>query len=175
MKSYIIVFLTCVMLVACQSQELAFNLEKDGELYNYNEIISFYYPRTWNINKDDLKLSLDIVNEAEEEALYFDTFELEESNAYNELLALYVSKLTSVGVEITHQQEDVLDYGQNCFYLEGVMSKNQLSFCEVVVFVGQKQYVYSYIAKDELYEANKEEMMHYLKSMVVNEAMKMAL
>lgn len=175
MKRCILMLVAMVMLFACQSQEAVFNLEKDGVIYNYNEVITFYHPREWTVTKDELKLSLDIVNENQKEAFYFDTFETESSNALEELMTLYEAKLKDLEVEITFREETQLQSGQNCYLLEGKVSKNQLSFCEVVVFIGQKQYIYSYIADNDIYQEKHEMMEHYLLSLVVNEAMKTAV
>ena len=46
-------------------------------------------------------------------------------------------------------------------------AKNQTAFCEVVVYSGQKQYIYSYIANQEVFEENQEIMLHYLYSLSV--------
>lgn len=175
MKRSILMLVAMLMLFACQSQEAVFNLEKDGVVYNYNEVITFYHPREWTVTKDELKLSLDIINEVQKEAFYFDTFETESSNSQDELMALYEAKLKDLEVEIARREETQLQSGQHCFLLEGSISKNQLAFCEVVVFIGQKQYIYSYIADTNVYDEHHEMMENYLKSLVVNEAMKTAL
>jgi len=175
MKRYLVILMTLVMFVACQSQHITFNLEKDGVIYSYNDNITFYHPRYWILSKDELKLSLDIINESEKEALYFDTFEVDASNNKDELMMLYEAKLKDLGVEVLTTTETTLTSGQSCFYLEGKISKNQAAFCEVVVFVGQKQYIYSYVASVEVYEENHEVMVNYLNSLMINEAMKTAL
>ena len=175
MRRCLLALLALVTLVACQSRYITFSLEKDGVLYNYSEMITFYYPREWNLTKDELKLSLDIVNEKEKEVLYFDAFDVEESNTHQELMALYEAKLKDVGVSVLEEQEALLESGQKCFYLTGEIPKNEALFCEVVVFVGNKQYIYSYIADAEVYVDNQETMLNYLKSLVVNEVMKTAL
>ena len=80
-----------------------------------------------------------------------------------------------MGLEVLEVKESTLENGQKCFYVEGTVPKNQAAFCEVVVFSGQKQYIYSYIANQEVFEENQEIMLHYLYSLSVNEAMKTAL
>lgn len=172
MKRCLLVLIALFMFAACQSQQITFSLEKDGMLYNYSEMITFYYPRHWNLIKDELKLSLDITNDKEKEALYFDVFDVVESNTPNELIALYEAKLKEVGVHASEASNDVLESGQKCFYLTGEISKNKMRFCEVVVFIGNKQYIYSYIADSDIYETNKDVMVNYLKSLVVNEVSK---
>ena len=175
MKRCLIALMTLVMFAGCQARQVTFNLEKDGVLYNYNEMMSLYHPRHWVLTKDELKLSLDIINESEKEALYFDTFDVEASNNQQELMALYEAKLKDLGLEISSVKESTLENGQKCFYVDGTIPKNQAAFCEVVVFSGQKQYIYSYIASTQVYEENQEIMLHYLYSLSVNEAMKTAL
>lgn len=175
MKRYILVIVSLFMLFACKPQDTLFNLEKDGVIYNYNDIITFYYPRDWIVTKDELKLSLDITNENQREAFYFDTFETEGSNDQSDLIMLYEAKLKDLGVEINQKRQMTLQSGQLCFYLEGRVPKSELSFCEAVVFFGQKQYIYSYIADDEVFAKNNEVMKNYLMSFVVNEAIKTAL
>ena len=175
MKRYLVAIFAMIMLVACQTKSVSFSLEKDGVMYSYSEMLSFYYPRDWKISKDELKLSLDIINESENEALYFDTFDINVSNVSSDLMVLYVAKLKDLGIEVQKEQQTTLSSGQECFYLEGQISKNQAKFCEVVVFIGQKQYIYSYIANKDVYEEHHDVMMNYLNSLVVNEAMKTAL
>ena len=175
MKRCLVILMTLVMFVGCQSRQVTFNLVKDGVLYNYNEMMSLYHPRHWTLSKDELKLSLDIINESEKEALYFDAFDVEASNNHQELITLYEAKLKDLGLDVLEVQEATLENGQKCFYVEGTIPKNQTAFCEVVVYSGQKQYIYSYIANQEVFEENQEIMLHYLYSLSVNEAMKTAL
>lgn len=172
MKRLLIILMGLIMLVACEPKTTIFNLEKDGVLYNYNDVITFYYPRDWNVTKDELKLSLDIINQNQREALYFDTFEADSGNSTSDLMILYEAKLKDLGVEIIEESEVALESGQSCFYLEGHIERRELSFCEVVVFVGTKQYIYSYIADENVYNENCEIMKNYLYSLAVNEAMK---
>ena len=175
MKRYLVMLMTLVMLVACQSRMITFSLEKDGVLYSYSEIVTFYHPRNWKVTKDELKLSLDIVNEKEKEALYFDVFDIEEVNTSDELIALYEAKLKELNVDVKTSEKTVLSSGQNCYYISGEIKKNDAAFCEVVTFIGNKQYIYSYIAQNSVYEQNHEIMLNYLNSLVVNEVMKTAL
>lgn len=175
MKRYLVMLMTLVMLVACQSRLVTFSLEKDGVLYNYSEIVTFYHPRNWKVTKDELKLSLDIVNENEKEALYFDVFDIEEVNTADELIALYEAKLKELSIDVQVVNKTLLSSGQNCYYISGEIKKNDAAFCEVVTFVGNRQYIYSYIAQKDVYHKQQEMMMNYLNSLVINEVMKTAL
>lgn len=175
MKKYLLLTCLAFMLCACGANKEIFNLEKEGVAYNYNEKIFFYYPRKWDLKPDNVKLSLDILNPEETEGLYFDTFEVDASNQPLELVHLYVSKLEKLGIVVENQEEKQLQSLQPCYYITGHHPKNDMCFSEVVIFLDGRQYIYSYIAKCDIYEKNAKTMLLYLESLVVNDIQKNAV
>lgn len=173
MKRCLVFICLMCMLSACGSSSRMFNLEKEGIAYNYSDKICFYYPRNWEVQTDDLKLSLDILG-SNQEGLYFDTFELRADNTAEEFMNLYLTKLKNLGLEIDILEEGQLQSAQPCFFVSGHGLKDDTYFSEVVVFMDGRQYIYSYIASQEKYEKNIQVMHNYLASLVINETQKPA-
>lgn len=159
-----------VCLCACGAQHQAFNLEKEGLLYNYSDNVMFYYPRSWRLEKDDVKLSVDIESPDSREAIFLDVYAIEASNTPAELIQIYSTKLENLGVSVQSTSEIHLTSGQSAYRIDGENSRDGTSFSEIVLYVGNQQYVFSYIAERETYEKNVSEMWEYLISLTVNEA-----
>lgn len=164
----LVVALVC--LCACGAQHQAFNLEKEGLLYNYSDNVMFYYPRDWRLEKDDLKLSVDIESQDSKEAIFLDVYAIEARNATSELVQIYCTKLENLGVSVTSSSEIHLTSGQSAYRIDGENSRDGTFFSEIVLFVGNQQYVFSYVAEKEVYEQNISEMWEYLMSLTVSEA-----
>lgn len=172
MKRYLVALCLALMLSACGAQKKIFNLEKEGKIYNYSEMVSFYYPRDWIVETDSVKLSLDIFSNSSEEALFFDSFEMQGSNSPSEMLDLYVKSLEELGVVVERKDEISHPEKFTCFLLDGYNAKDERKFREIVVFFDGTQYIYSYVASPKDYEKNIDVMQLYLESLVVNEVAK---
>lgn len=174
MKHFLIVFVLglAFLLCACGPQRHQFNLEKEGTAYNYDEKVYFYHPKGWQVQKDTIKFSLDIKNPKAREGFYLDTFDINSQNTTSELINLYTTQLTGLGIEITDVKKEKLDNAQSCVLISGKQPKDQTAFSEVVVFIDSKQYVYAYIAEQTVYEKHIQTMSRYLESLAVNESQK---
>lgn len=167
-----ILCLLCLCLCACGAKQQTFNLEKEGTIYNYSDTILFYYPRDWKLKRDDLKLSCDIINEDSKEALFFDVFMSEDRNTPDQLIEIYEAKLKDIGVVVDDVSAVQLKNGQAAYFVTGINELSDTYFCEVVLYLGDKQYIYSYIATEDLYYENVDSMKEFLFSISVNEAQK---
>lgn len=159
-----------VCLCACGAQHQAFNLEKEGLLYSYSDNVMFYYPRNWRLEKDDLKLSVDIQAPNSREAMFLDVYAIEVRNTPSELVQIYCTKLENLGVSVTASSEIHLTSGQSAYRIDGENGRDGTCFSEIVLYVGNQQYVFSYIAEQATYEENISEMWEFLMSLSVNEA-----
>lgn len=169
MKRIFLVFCLTLILNACGAKDKVFNLEKEGLIYNYSEKVNFYHPRDWEVSEDTIKLSVDILNPDAKEGLYFDAFVVQSQNAKDELLDLYLTQLMNLGITIENIETLQLESSQKCTLVEGFNELDDICFSEVIVFIGEKQYVYSYIANENVYKDHVDQMKTYLMSLVVNE------
>lgn len=169
MKKILIALLMLGLVSGCEQRERTYNIEKEGERYTMNEQLSFYYPRHFNVIQDGLKMSAEIYNEQGGEGLFIDTYYADAKNSPEERLSLYLTQLKNNGSEVKTNETVVLDSGKEAYLISG---KSQLSgnyFIEVVLFEPNRQYVYSYIANQKIFEKQVPHMVFYLKTLKTND------
>lgn len=169
MKKVVVAFVVLGILVGCQRQERDYNIEKEGLLYTINEQVSFYYPRRFELDQDDLKMSVDITSKHGDEGLYVDTYYVDSKNSPEELLSVYLTQLQTNGIDVKTNDTIQLDNGKPAFLLSGESTLSNNYFIEVVIFESNRQYVYNYIASKKIFEKHVQDMLLYLKTLNTND------
>jgi len=169
MKKVIVTLLLLSLLWGCGAQNKETNLEKDGTLYQYGDFLSFYYPKKWTISKDEIKLAVSIKDVSSTMALYFDAYSFIEGNPEEQLLEFYIDNLKEHSIEIFSANQEELSNGYTCYAIEGRNTIKDTYFYEVVSYLNNKQYIYSFVAEKDDYDNNLKNMKLYMYSLNIED------
>jgi len=169
MKKMIVTLLLLSLLWGCGARNKETNLEKDGSLYQYGDFLSFYYPKKWIISKDEIKLAVSIKDGSSTMALYFDAYSFIEGNPEEQLLEFYIDDLKEHSIEIFSANQVELSNGYTGYAIEGRNTIKDTYFYEVVSYLNNKQYIYSFVAEKEDYDNNLKNMKLYMYSLNIED------
>lgn len=167
MKKMILVFMMCLMMVACGQKSQTIHLEKDGNIHEIADQVSFYYPKdfaidTANDNTEILQLVLD------EEVFNYITEKDDTDNAVEDMPELYAGQLEEDGASDVQYYSKKLESGIECQVFTGRFLATGMKFKHIVYFTDQYVYDYSYQAPEEIYDDCIAARTQYLESLTVH-------
>ncbi len=170
MRSYakIIMILFIIMsLFACENKSQLVFLEKDGELYEIADQVSFYYPKTFSMNiTSENKNMIEFVND--QEMMTYMMIVDDSDNQVEEMPALYAGQLEQEGAVDVEYHSIEIESGLKCYEFTGMFQATGMKFKHLVYFTLEASYSLGYQAPDKLYDGNVEVMTQYLTSLIVS-------
>lgn len=170
MRTYIrvvFVFLLVISLCACGKKSETVFLEKDGELYEIADRVSFFYPKSFTMNtSSQTKEIIEFVNN--QEMLTYSMIVDNSDNKVEDMPALYAGQLEQDGAIEVSFKKITIDSGLVCQEFTGVFQATGLKFKNLVYFTNDASYVLSYQAPDKVYDENIVIMTQYLTSLIVS-------
>ena len=165
MKRFLIVFL-CLMMVGCGQKKQVF-LEKDGDLYEIGDQVSFYYPKEFEIdtsveNKNIVRFLDD------DETMWYSTVKDDTDNKVTDMPDLYQGQLKMEGASQITYNKVTLESGLDCYNFSGFYSGSGIKFNHIVYFTHEATYCYAYEAAAQVYDENVMNRSEYLLSLTVH-------
>lgn len=180
--------ISCFMvlsLVACGGYEDSVNLSKDGAKYEIDDHVSLYYPKKWEMVKQDRVDQALNASESEQkvvkdiqslmveffkgdEFLRFTRRSFNNDNTPEELIELYCDEMELQGFVVTVFPA-TLNNGVNCYEVLSEYKAESRKFKSVVVYSKGVRYMYVYGANQDTYDKKVEGMTKYLYSLEIKD------
>lgn len=172
-KVFICLFIISLV-VACGQKSQKVNLEKDGNLYEVADLVSFYYPKDFKIDSThDNKEKLQFVKD--QEILYYLTLKDDTDNKVEDMPKLYEGQLEEDGAQDVEMYSIELDNGMTCYEYTGMYTATGLKFKHMTYFTSDATYVYAYQAPQDVYDKNITIVAQYLSSLTVHHELSSSL
>lgn len=162
----VIMLLLCI--VACGQKDQIVLLDKDGEKYEIEKKVSFYYPKTFKIDSsNENKKMVRFVND--KQLLLYSTVVENTDNKIEDMPELYAGQLEEDGaVEVGYKNIEIKS-GITCQEFTGSFNGTGMKFKHTVYFTQKGIYIYAYQAPQKVYEKEISVISQYLESIVVHE------
>lgn len=165
-RIFLVLFLT-ICLFACGKENNEISLERDGNLYEVANVVSFYYPKNFqldtnNINQKDVRFIKD------DETYIYTTIIDDTDNVLEELPQLYEGQLEEDGSIDVHYHQLTIPSGIECYEYMGTYQASGMKFIQIVYFTEEASYVYGYQAPEKVYEEQSGIAKQYLESLTVH-------
>lgn len=165
-KILINLFIVC-FIVSCGQKSQNVFLEKDGQLYEVADQVSFYYPKDFVIDQNnDNKENLQFVRD--QEILNYSTLKDDTDNKVEDMPQLYAGQLEEDGAQDVFYFSTQLDSGIECYEFTGLYTATGLKFKHMIYFTAEAEYIYIYQAPQDVYDENIAIMSQYLSSLTVH-------
>ncbi|UTY37910.1 hypothetical protein NMU03_09285 [Allocoprobacillus halotolerans] len=161
------VFLLMGCLFACEQGDVKVSLERDGNLYEVTDLVSFYYPKDFQLdanheNQKDVRFIKD------DASYIYATIIDDTDNVLEELPQLYEGQLEEDGAIDIYFQRETIPSGISCYEFTGTYQATGMKFVQMVYFTEDASYVYSYQAPEKVYEDQIDIVKQYLESLTVH-------
>ncbi len=155
-----------VTVYACSKKVENVFIEKDGTEYKVGDQVSFYYPKTFEMDTsiDNKKM---VSFKKEDEVISYSTIKDDSDNMVEEMPALYAGQLEEDGSIDVAYKNVTIQSGLKCQEFTGSLSTG-LYFKHMAYFTADATYVVSYVAPKQTYEENIPVISKYLESLTVH-------
>ncbi len=162
------IFLLIAGLFACeQKKSQSVFLEKDGNLYEVNDHVSFYHPKSFSMNvTSENKNVIEFIND--QEMIYYKTIIDDTDNKVEDMPALYAGALEQEGAIDVYYQSMTIESGLVCQEFTGIFGATGVKFKHLVYFTPDYSYMLCYQAPDKVYDDQIDIITQYLVSLVVS-------
>ena len=164
-KKVFLMFLS-IVLFACNSKETKVVFETEGIEYTVADSVSFYYPKSFNVNTDDdNKLSVNLLRD--DEVLKYKMIVNDSDNVVEDMARLYLGQLEEDGAIEADYSSIVLENELKVYEFSGIYASG-MKFKHVVYFGSSATYVYEYQASEKVYDKNISVITQYLRTLTVH-------
>ena len=170
MRTYIkivVLIALLVSIVACGKRSETVYVEKDGKKYEIADQVSFYYPKSFQMNTTlENKEIIQFVRN--QEVISYRTIIDDTDNDVSDLPELYAGQLEEDGAKDVGYKNVEVTSGLVCQEFTGSYQSTGIQFIHMAYFTSHSTYVLSYEAPKDDYEKNIGVITQYLNSRVVH-------
>jgi hypothetical protein len=167
-KKIVLVFLFVCLCVACSEKSSQVYLEKEGQLYEIADWVSFYYPKNFEFDHTQDKNNKFAKFIHDDEDLIYVAENDDADNKIEDMSLLYGGQLEEDGAKDVVFHHVTLDSGIECYEYTGIYSSSGIEFKHIVYFTDETTYTYLYQAPSKIYQENINKMTQYLRTLTVH-------
>ena len=167
LRRLFVILVLIIGLFACEKDNVEISLERDGNLYEVTDLVSFYYPKDFELNANN-ENQKDVRFIKDEETYIYTTMIDETDNVLDELPQLYEGQLEEDGAIDVYYSLKTIPSGIECYEFTGLYQASGMKFIQMVYFTEEASYVYGYQAPENVYEESSDTARQYLESLTVH-------
>ena len=167
LRRLFVILVLIIGLFACEKDNVEISLERDGNLYEVTDLVSFYYPKDFELNANN-ENQKDVRFIKDEETYIYTTIIDDTDNVLDELPQLYEGQLEEDGAIDVYYLAKTLPSGIECYEFKGIYQASGMKFVQMVYFTEDASYVFGYQAPESVYEQQNSVAIQNLESLTVH-------
>ncbi len=153
---------------ACEKKNSPISVEKDDNLYEVEDIVSFYYPKDYTLDTTSRQNKSVVHFVKDKETMFYTTLKDDTDNNVEDMPALYAGELEENKANNVKYRLVETTSGLSCYEFTGVYTKTGIKFKHLIYFTADASYVLGYYSTANFYDKNIGYISKYLDTLVVN-------